>query len=298
MSRRTARSLSTAVLGVVSLLATGCSEDVDVSDHRGDPVRAGEEYVALGDSYVAGPALGQDVGPPGCSRTSGNYPHLLAGRLDLELVDASCSGATTEDLGDEQEVGGDEVPPQLDALSEDTRLVTLGIGGNDNGVFSTSMLACARLASRDPDGSPCADEAAESPGEAGEHLEQLEEDLTEAVAEIEERAPRARIVLVGYPGVIPASGRCEQVPLARGDYTFVRRVMRLLNEALRGAAERAGAEYLDLAAASRGHDMCSDEPWIAGSTPTAPAHPFHPYAEEAVAVADLLAERVTRPHGR
>lgn len=292
MSRRTARSTATAALLAVSLLVHGCSEEVDASAGRGDPVAEGERYVALGDSYVAGPELGEVVGPPGCQRTTGNYPHLLADRLGLELVDASCAGATTENLEDEQEVAGEDAPPQLDALSEDTRLVTLGIGANDDGVFRTSILACAKVASRDPDGRPCAAEAAESPGGAEAHVDQVEEELTEAVAEIVERAPRARIVLVGYPDVLPASGWCEQVPLARGDYAFVRRVMNLINVALRGAAERAEVEYVDLSAASRGHDVCSDEPWVAGRNPTAPASPFHPYAAEAEAVAGLLAERV------
>jgi hypothetical protein len=298
MSRTTAWLRSAALLGAASLLATGCSEEVDASAHRGDQVRAGQEYVALGDSYVAGPGLGENVGPAVCTRTTGNYPHRLAERLDLELVDASCGGATTDHLEDEQEVAGQEVPPQLDALSKDTRLVTLGIGANNDGVFSTSILVCAQLADRDPDGSPCADEAAKSAGEAEAHIDALEEEVTEAVAEIQERSPEARIVLVGYPQILPASGWCQQAPLARGDYAFVRRMLGLLNEALRGAANRADVEYVDVAAVSKGHDICSTDPWVAGRKPTRPAHPFHPYAAEAEAVADLLTELVGKTDER
>lgn len=292
-------AVATGLCAATALAAVGlagCGEDPDARRNQDRPAVEGTRYVALGDSYVSGPALGPTTGPAGCLRTTRNYPHLLAQRLDLDLVDASCGGATTGDLSGDvtggQEVGEDEVPPQLDALTDDTRLVTLGIGANDEDVFATSVAVCARLARRDPGGSPCADAAQASGGDAAERIDDLEDDLTDAVGEILERAPRARVLLVGYPQVVPARGRCAQIPLARGDYAFVRRVLGLLNTALRTAAGRAGAEYVDVAAASRGHDACSAQPWVAGHRPTSPAHPFHPYRVEARAVADLLAERL------
>lgn len=297
MSRAPSSALPAAVLGVAILTAgllAGCGEQPDASAGRGERPEAGSRYVALGDSYVSGPELGETVGPPGCFRTTGNYPHLLAERLDLDLVDASCGGATTENLEDEQEVGEDENPPQLDAVTEDAELVTLGIGANDDGVFRHSIASCAMVASRDPGGSPCTVEAAQRPGEAEEHIRELRSTLVDTVGEILDRAPRARVLLVGYPQLLPATGWCEQVPLARGDYAFVSRVMGLLNDALRTAAAESEAEYVDLTALTEDHDICSDDPWIAGLEPTKPAHAFHPYADEARAVADLLADVVRR----
>ena len=50
----------------------------------------------------------------------------------------------------------------------------------------------------------------------------------------------------------------------------------------------AGAEFVDLVEASQGHDICSDEPWVAGIR-GAPkrAMGLHPYPAEQRAVADL-----------
>jgi hypothetical protein len=53
-------------------------------------------------------------------------------------------------------------------------------------------------------------------------------------------------------------------------------------------------EFLDVYAASRGHDVCSDDPWVNGrQTDTSRAAAFHPFPEGMAGVAraleDLLA---------
>src|SRR5215212_4544922 len=50
-------------------------------------------YVALGDSYVAGPGIPLPIKPWGCIKSDHNYAHLAAPRLGLDLRDPSCSGA-------------------------------------------------------------------------------------------------------------------------------------------------------------------------------------------------------------
>ena len=55
-------------------------------------------YVALGDSYTAGPFIPLPQAPYGCLKSSNNYPHYVAAQLQLPLRDASCSGATTDDM--------------------------------------------------------------------------------------------------------------------------------------------------------------------------------------------------------
>ena len=98
------------------------------------------DYVALGDSYSAGPLVTTvRSDPSGCVRSTDNYPAFLAGWLAVETYrDVTCSAADTSDLsGGQQVIGGETVAPQLDALSEETDLVTLGIGGNDFGIFSS-----------------------------------------------------------------------------------------------------------------------------------------------------------------
>lgn len=228
------------------------------------PVVSGE-YVALGDSYTAGPLVPETDLADGCLRSDGNYPSLLADRLDLELTDVSCSGATTADLAAPQStVRAATVPAQLDALSEDTELVTVGIGGNDSGLFTALVRTCLGLRAENPTGSPCADSpvgqdlltAAGSAGAA----------VRDALGQVRERAPQARVVLVGYPRITPTEGACpRRLPFADGDVAFGDRVMRTLDAQLEGAAAEADVEYLDLYDASAGHDVCSDQPWVNGA---------------------------------
>src|ERR1700745_3378343 len=64
-------------------------------------------YVALGDSYAAGPLIPNPVLPLGCLKSDHNYPHLAAPGIGLTLRDASCSGATTVDMTNPQNVEPD-----------------------------------------------------------------------------------------------------------------------------------------------------------------------------------------------
>lgn len=100
-------------------------------------------YVALGDSYssAAGVAPFDPTAPPACSRSLLNYPHDIAARTQpASFTDVTCSGADTTDFSSSQTAGA---PPQLDAVTKDTRLVTMTIGGNDEGVFVNSFFGCA-----------------------------------------------------------------------------------------------------------------------------------------------------------
>ena len=53
-----------------------------------------QRYVALGDSFTAGPLVPTTDLADGCLRSDGNYPSLLATSLDLDLTDVSCSAAS------------------------------------------------------------------------------------------------------------------------------------------------------------------------------------------------------------
>ena len=58
-------------------------------------------------------------------------------------------------------------PPQFAALSAETSLVTLGIGGNDLELFQTMVGTCGQLGLSEPDGSPCRDYMADAGQEEG-----------------------------------------------------------------------------------------------------------------------------------
>ena len=97
-------------------------------------------YVALGDSYSAASGVlpPDPTAPPQCLRSTRNYPHVIAARVDVRLRDVTCGAAETGDYFEEQYDG---VAPQLDALTRRTRLVTMTIGGNDQGVFIDAIVA-------------------------------------------------------------------------------------------------------------------------------------------------------------
>lgn len=101
---------------------------------------------ALGDSYSSAEGnpsfeTGTNVGNVnGCHRSLRAYPRLLQSELDLgPTAFVACSGATTANI---TSTGQWNEPPQIDALSDDTEVVTLTIGGNDVG-FTDYAIACS-----------------------------------------------------------------------------------------------------------------------------------------------------------
>lgn len=291
-----------SLLAAMTLLAAACSngsagepqrpEDPDVAGAtRGvDPPFA--SYVALGDSFTSGPLVPTTDLAGGCFRSDHNYPSILAERLDVvEVTDVSCAGADTSDLtAPQQTVNDAEVPPQLDALDESTDLVTMGIGGNDFHLFSTLVQTCTQLRSADPAGSPCTDRLDALGLDLAATTERISRRVAEAVRRVRERAPEARVVLVGYLRLAPTEGRCKALPFARGDYAQGVRLSRALNQALGRAARRTGATFVDMYAASEGHDVCAREPWVNGArTVEGRALAYHPLAEGMAAVADEVA---------
>ncbi|HJQ05870.1 MAG TPA: GDSL-type esterase/lipase family protein [Nocardioides sp.] len=289
------RKSAIAVLaGLLLVAGCGTSGTGAVAPSSGPTTLSGP-YVALGDSYTAAPhiaggaVLGAAGQPAGCGRSRRNYPRLVARRLDLTLADESCNGATTADLAGQQQVGSESAPAQLDALTPETALVTLGIGGNDDAIFVHLVSTCFALAQQDPTGAPCTKAAGMDVATARREIAQvLGGRLTSVVAEIAARSPHARILLVGYPQIVPATGHCAQMPLAAGDYAYARGIIQGLNDGMAQAAQAGGATYVDTWTASAGHDICAAHPWIAGAVPAGPAAPFHPYAVEQRAVAGLV----------
>jgi hypothetical protein len=72
-------------------------------------------YVALGSSMAAGPGIrpSADGAPFRAGRSTRNYPHLVAEKLGLDLVDATYSSATTTNILTDSQHGA---PPQADTL--------------------------------------------------------------------------------------------------------------------------------------------------------------------------------------
>lgn len=93
-----------------------------------------KRYVALGSSMASGPGIKPraEGAPFRSGRSARNYPHLVAERAGLELVDVTYSGATTAHVLTERQNGA---PPQLTALDGSEALVTVTIGGTTSATF-------------------------------------------------------------------------------------------------------------------------------------------------------------------
>ncbi|MDF1604257.1 SGNH/GDSL hydrolase family protein [Nocardioides sp. YIM 152315] len=296
--RRPPAGLPVAVVLALATLA-GCSTDgADPAPApartTGDPASSAtayDTYVALGDSYTAAPLVPPTDTSTVCLRSGVNYPALVAEAMPgTALTDVSCSGASTANARQPQRGRTGSVPPQLDAVERGTDLVTISLGGNDENLFGTLLLGCTRLAADEPTGSPCTDRFADRVAPV---LVTVRDNLARVVRDVHDRARQARVLVVGYPQIVPASGTCDDLPLAPGDYAFARDANERLTEAVHDAADYADAEYVDVWAATEDHDICADDPWINGRvTSAARALAYHPLDTEQRAVADLVLETI------
>ncbi|WP_275293181.1 SGNH/GDSL hydrolase family protein [Amycolatopsis sp. La24] len=247
-------------------------------------------YVALGDSYTSAPRTGKQAGSPaGCARSDNNYPHLVSAKLKpAKFVDVSCSGATTEDLTDTQSTRNGSNPPQFDSVTADTTLVTLGIGGNDVGFISLAQTCVTSHQSA----SPCKDRlTAGGKDELADRISATAKKVGTALDQIHKKAPKARVVVVGYPTVLPDGDGCWPVlPLGSGDVAYLRDALGKLNDALSDQAKSHDAGFADTAAPSKGHDVCanSDVKWVEGVIPTSSAAALHPNARGEAGMADVV----------
>lgn len=246
------------------------------------PVR----YVALGDSFAAGygVAPAAPAAPPGCGRSARDYPQQAATALGAQLVDVTCSGATTADMTAPQSTAGASVGPQFDALTAGTGLVTLTIGGNDLG-FGAIAAACT--SPWGPNGPVLAGGPDCTAHYTSDGTDQLITRIDNVVAPavhavlagIKQRAPHAKIVVVDYlaltpdPAHTPAGGcwinplqTADGLPLTTADLPYLYRVQAHLDQTLVAQAAAAHAAVARVFPASVAHTACSASPWTNGIT--------------------------------
>lgn len=310
LSKRTTRAVLIVACTVLGIAGVGPIADAAPSANAGP-----KTYVALGDSFAAGPLVPAQVPPFGCLRSNNNYAQQLARELVLDLIDVTCSGASTKHMWETHgvspeeefaEYGGDigydghpGNPPQLDALSADTDVVTLQIGGNDIG-FGGIATTCAEAAIT---GTTCRDAvAAERPFE---RIAATAPKIRAVIDEIHRRAPAAEIHVLGYSGIfkIGPTARCEAMGVGEDDARYLRSIQEALNEMIRSVADEEGhdasgtTDYVDVYGPSAGHTAC-DLPgirWVEPLVPVNAAAPVHPNLGGMSAVKELLVDEVWPP---
>jgi len=237
----------------------------------------GASYAALGDSYTS--AFGvmplAPTAPPECGQSTLNYPHLTAAALNLSLTDVSCGGAKTENFTVAQYPNQ---PPQFDALSATTEVISVGMGGNDNNLFISLVLGCtASDAGRPNIGAPCEKKYASFVNTT------FEKDLPpreKALEEIHALSPKAKVFLVGYPEITPQNGYCPAaIPWTTGDLRWFRDDVTARGNALLARSAFAHNDiFVNTFGPSKAHNACEPvgvrwiEPLI-GSLTGVPMHP-------------------------
>jgi lysophospholipase L1-like esterase len=261
-------------------------------------------YVALGDSYTAGLGIPAQTGSTaGCGQSTSSYPYLVARSLRLDLTDMSCSSATIPDLTGAQVTGHGANPAQLSALSSGTALVTVSIGGNDIGMIDI-VTKCAELdlgpaliPGRSSRLTPCEDYyTSGGTDQIQQRIQAVTGNLADTLTQIKERAPHARVYVVGYPDLLPSGGGgCGgALGITAGDIAFLNREEVRLNRVLEQVARAAGDGYVNTYAPSEGHDACAAPAsrWLEPLLPSSPAAPLHPNAAGERGMADAVVAAV------
>ena len=235
--------LTTAVVAA-ALLVSGCTRGSatapDPTASTSSPPVIGR-YVALGDSFSAGPLIPTTDLAGGCARSDHNYPHLVADAVNARsFVDVTCSGA-------------DHPRPDPGAADVRRRPHPAAAARGHRGHRRWSRWASAATTSTcsrpwwapAPGCAPRTRRARRAPGSSPPGARTSTPPSPRSApgrgrrcGRSRRKAPSAEVLLVGYLRLAPDRGTCVGLPLAAGDYAEGRRISRALDRALRPAAAR------------------------------------------------------------
>ena len=227
------------------------------------------DYVALGDSYAAG--FGGGAVLDACGRTAEGYPALLDALRKVELdANVTCGGATAASTPPPAPAGPVDLPEQIAALQaagsidRNTDLVTLTIGGNDVR-FTDVVAACA--------GAELPATCAPALAAAQAYAEMtLAPQVRQSLEQLRALAPRAELVLAGYPHLFDEAG----VPglLSAEAAGLFNAGTDALNAVLAAQLPDRRSTYVDVVDEFAGHGVGSADPWIIfGQAAQANLHP-------------------------
>ena len=228
--------LTTLVLAVTAAL-TGAT-----AAHASAQAAPGP-YVALGDSYSSGVGAGSYISSSGdCKRSTKAHPYLwAAANSPSSFSFTACSGART----------GDVLSGQLGPLSASTALVSISIGGNDAG-FSDVMTTCVLQSD-----SSCLSRIATARAFVDSTLPGR---LDGVYTAIRDRAPNARVVVLGYPRFYRLGTTC--IGLSETKRKAINDASDHLNSAIAARARAYGYTFGDVRSTFTGHEICSGDSWL------------------------------------
>ncbi|MEU7136177.1 SGNH/GDSL hydrolase family protein [Streptomyces sp. NPDC046261] len=233
---RCAGALSALVL--TTALALGGAGTAHSAERSSTPA-----YVALGDSYSSGlGAGGYDSASGSCKRSTRSYPALwAAAHAPSSFAFTACSGART----------GDVLSGQLGPLNASTGLVSISVGGNDAG-FADTMTACVLGTD-----SACLNRIATARAFI---QNELPAKLDGVYSAIHSRAPRAQVVVLGYPRFYKTGVTC--VGLSDTKRKAINAASDHINSVIAKRAADHGFAYGDVTTTFAGHELCSGSAWL------------------------------------
>jgi lysophospholipase L1-like esterase len=202
-------------------------------------VQSGDRYVALGSSIAS--AYGIANQSTACGRSDRDYGQLVAAKFALSLTDVSCGGAVIPNVLDRSQGAA---PPQIDAVTPDTKLITISIGGNDINLNATALVC----------GDPATVCQAPATLEADEAA--LQGKLVGMLVQLKAKAPSATIVLVTYPREFPDQN-CAALSLTDAELAMLRGMGEKLEAESVAAAAQAGVILVDPYVQPGDHTACA-----------------------------------------
>jgi len=196
-------------------------------------------YVALGDSYSSGLGAGSYISSSGsCDRSTVAYSALWArASHPASYVSVACAGSNNSSV----------ISGQLSALSDQTTLVSITVGGNDVG-FENVMETCVLEST-----SSCVSAVGAAENQASTILPG---NMDRVLSAISAAAPNARVVVLGYPALYDLSRSSACIGLSTTDRNALNQGAGVLDQVIQAAAARHGDVFGDVRGTFSGHQIC------------------------------------------
>jgi lysophospholipase L1-like esterase len=248
-------------------------------------------YYALGDSYSSGEGnppfdAGTAVNGDTCHRSQVAWPRLLGVAKGKHLA---CSGAVTDNI-----VSTGQMDNSPDDLSQALQLavanrkkpvdlVTITIGGNDLGFGSTLTKCYVQNYTNN-----CLSDLIQDFEKVKKVVTRVHDKVVPA---IHAAAPNAKIIVVGYPRLVPTE-QSETTGcgwLSDQERANLVTVQSYLDSKLSLAFLGGPVSYVSVTDALDGHELCTADSWIYRLAPTGGQLRGHPTAKGQAAIAEVVA---------
>lgn len=194
-----------------------------------------------------------------CLRSGVDYAHLVAQALDVTTFrDVTCSSAETDNILTTPTTGllpADTQPPQIDAVTSRTSLVTITIGGNDAGLVGIAY-GCLNLLPP-PIGQSCAAQDTAGGVDIGaQDVDAVGPKLATVLDAVHHKVPHASILITSYTDYVQHDGCYPLQPFLPEDANYLQGLVDRLGALTQRIAKQHHATYVDLITPAQGHDGC------------------------------------------